>query len=72
MSLKFGKIKIESMFNMRNICKAWPIKFKMADLRPLPIDKFSHLVDSLNMFRSKIYTIYCSSELKIWQDSDRK
>ena len=40
-SLKFGKIQIESRFNMRNIWKAGPIKFKMADLRPLPIDKFS-------------------------------
>ena len=36
------------------------IKFKMADLRPLPIDKFSHKRDSLNIFflyRYKIYTI---------------
>ena len=53
-------IIVHCFFNMCNIWKTGPdsctiknfnmIKFKMADLRPLPIVKFSRKRDSLNIF----------------------
>ena len=54
------------------------IKFKMADLRPLPIDKFSRYRNSLNIFlcispkfMPYIHFSNSSDEFEIGQDSDR-
>ena len=54
------------------------IKFKMADLRPLPIDKFSRERDSINIFLCiapkcipYIHSTNSLDEFKIVQDSDR-